>query len=416
VNNRSTNWLAIAFLLFLCVAIPYGLHLEQQLRELLRLSQPSSPHALYLPEIPNNTPTKPEATLEAEPQTASKLPARPAISAPNSYLESLLYEARRRAELDPSDAMGWLQEQDPGAPRLQAMLEVVALWASKDAEGALLWLESNARGLARSETLKNGVTLWSEQDPAAAAAWIDGMASDGSKDVAAAALAAGWGAQDPANAAQWIETIPLGPSRLVAAQALLDAWSNADPQAATEWAAQEALLGSSEALEHCISKITENDPITAEGLLRTYLNTFPDAPLLETYVASLARHDPTRAAAWLNDLPEGDPLKNNAASETLLHEWTRTDSVAASTWLSEQAPGPQRDAAIEGFVQSIQAHSPEAATLWSNAISKPEARIRKLAESLESWKASDPDAAAAWIQTAELEPDLRKELNLLIAE
>jgi hypothetical protein len=89
--------------------------------------------------------------------------------------------------------MGWLQEQDPGAPRLQAMLEVVALWASKDAEGALLWLESNARGIARSETLKNGVTLWSGQDPAAAAAWIDGMASDGSKDVAAAALAKTWG-------------------------------------------------------------------------------------------------------------------------------------------------------------------------------------------------------------------------------
>lgn len=410
MNNRSTNWLAIAFLLFLCVAIPYGLHLEQQLRELLRRSQPPAPQALHLPEISNNTPTEPET------QTDLELPERPAISAPNSYLESLLNEARRRAELDPSDAMGWLQEQDPGAPRMQAMLEVVALWASKDAEGALLWLESNAQGLARSETLKNGVTLWSAQDPAAAAAWIDGMASDGSKDVAAAALAEAWGAQDPATAAQWIEGIPLGPSRLVAAQALLDAWSNHDPQAATEWAAQEALLGSSEALEHCLSKITESDPATAEGLVRTYLNTFPDAPLLEAYVASLARNDPTRAAEWLNDLPEGDPLKNNAATETLLHEWTRTDSVAASAWLSEQAPGPQRDAAIHGFVQSIQAHSPEAATLWSNAISEPEARIRKLAESLESWNASDRDAAAAWIQTAELEPDLRRELNLLIAE
>lgn len=410
MNNRPTNWLAIAFLLFLCVAIPYGLHLEQQLRELLRRSQPPAPQALYLPEIPKNTPT------ESEPQSDSELPERPAISAPNSYLESLLNEARRRAELDPSDAMGWLQEQDPGAPRMQAMLEVVALWASKDAEGALLWLESNAQGLARSETLKNGVTLWSAQDPAAAAAWIDGMASDGSKDVAAAALAEAWGTQDPATAAQWIEGIPLGPSRLVAAQALLDAWSSADPQAATAWAAQEALLGSSEALEHCLSKITESDPATAEGLVRSYLNTFPDAPLLEAYVTSLARNDPTRAAAWLSDLPVGDPLKNNAATETLLHEWTRTDSVAASTWLSEQAPGPQRDAAIKGFIQSIQAHAPEAATLWSNAISEPDARIRNLAESLELWHASDPNAAAEWIQTTELEPDLRRELNLLMAK
>jgi hypothetical protein len=416
MTTRSTNWLALAFLLFLCLAIPYGLHLEQQLRELLRLSQPSSPQALHLPEISNNTPPESEAATEPETQTDPETPERPVISAPNSYLESLLNEARRRAELDPSDAMGWLQEQDPGAPRLQAMLEVVALWASKDAEGALLWLESNAQGLARSETLKNGVTLWSAQDPAAAAAWIDGMASDGSKDVAAAALAEAWGTQDPTTTAAWIETIPLGPSRLAATQALLDTWSSADPYAATEWAAREALLGSSDALEQCLSKITESDPATAEGLVRTYLKTFPDAPLLEAYVTSLTRNDPTRAAEWLSDLPEGDPLKNNAATETLLYEWTRTDSVAASTWLSEQAPGPQRDAAIKGFIESIQAHAPDAATLWSDAISEPEARIRNLAESLESWHASDPDAAAAWIQSAELEPDLRKELNLLIAE
>ena len=93
MNNRSTNWLAIAFLLFLCVAIPYGLHLEQQLRELLRRSQPPAPQALHLPEISNNTPTEPET------QTDLELPERPAISAPNSYLESLLNDASDLSEL-----------------------------------------------------------------------------------------------------------------------------------------------------------------------------------------------------------------------------------------------------------------------------------------------------------------------------
>ena len=98
----------------------------------------------------------------------------------------------------------------------------------------------------------------------------------------------------------------------------------------------------------------------------------------------------------------------------LLREWAQNDSVEASVWLSEQAPGPQRDAAINGFVQSIQAHAPEAATTWSNVINDPEARIRNLAESLELWNASDPAAATAWLQEAELEPDLRRELSLLI--
>lgn len=125
---------------------------------------------------------------------------------------------------------------------------------------------------------------------------------------------------------------------------------------------------------------------------------------------------PTRAAQWYDTLPDSDPLKNNAAAEVLLREWARNDSVEASVWLSEQASGPQRDAAIKGFVKSIQAHAPEAATTWSNAINDPETRIRNLAESLELWNASDPGAAAAWLLEADLEPDLRKELSFLMTQ
>jgi hypothetical protein len=409
---KSNTYLAAALLLILCLGIPYGLHVEEQLREILRLSQLPAPQE-EAPAAPVSlTPAEPEAN--PEPEIEAEKSARPSLSAPNSYLESLLEEARTRAALDPTDAMAWLQEQDPGAPRLQAMLEVVALWASKDAEGALLWLESNAHGLARSETLKNGVTLWSEKDPVSAASWIDGMANDGSKDLAAATLAESWGQRDPASAATWVESIATGPSRLAAATALLDSWSQKDPTAAADWAAREALLGSTQPLEHCLNRISQTDPTTAEALLRSYRKTFPQAPLLESYVQTLARNDPARAANWFDNLPEGDPLKNDAASQALLQEWTRSDSVAASVWLSEKTPGPQRDAAINGFVQSIKAHAPEAAATWSNAMSDPEARVRNLAQSLESWSERDPSAAAAWLQEAELEPDLRRELSWVI--
>ena len=401
-------WLNAILLIVLCFALPYGLHLERELRASSKALTKPDPEVSTSP-----TPSAlPDADADAEPDTAEPR----AVSVPPSPEATLLEEARRRAAADPAEAMVWLQEQTPDAARLQAMLEVVALWASEDAESALLWLESNAHGLARSETLKNGVTLWSEADPLSAAAWIDGMASDGSKDIAAAALAESWGQQDPIRAAAWVESIPAGPSRRAAANALLNAWSAQDPVSAADWAAREALQGSTEALEHCLSRISERDPVTAEGLLRNYFETFPQAPLLESYLQSFTRTDPARAAKWLDTLSADDPLKNEAASRTLLQEWSRNDSVAASVWLSKQAPGPQRDAAIIGFVQSIKTYAPEAAVTWSNAMTDPQARMRNLAESLESWSANDPLAAAAWLQAAELEPDLRKELSWVIQQ
>lgn len=284
-------WLNATVLIVLCFALPYGFHIERQMRE-MRLTQA---------QAKTEAPTPPDVSPEAEPETnpAPETAERPNILAPPSATESLLEEARRRAATDPAGAMAWLQEQNFGAPRLQAMLEVVALWAAQDAEGTLLWLESNARGIARSETLKNGVALWSEADPLAAAAWIEGMASDGSKDIAAAALAKTWGAQNAPAAAQWIETVPPGPSREAATEALLNTWSKTDPETATQWSAEQSLLGSSTPFEFCLAKITETDPATAEALLRTYQPSFPQAPLLEAYVESLARTDPHSRGAMV---------------------------------------------------------------------------------------------------------------------
>ena len=401
----------VASLLLLCLGLPYVIHMERELRSMRASpinSTPATANEITTPK-PETKPL-PLVAIETEPETAE----RPSLTLPLPPAESLLEEARQRAEMDPADAMSWLQEQDPGAARLQAMLEVVALWASRDAESTLLWLESNARGIARRETLENGVTLWSESDPVAAAGWIEGMVNDGSKDIAAAALARTWGTQDALATAEWVDGITSGPTRTAAALALLESWITNNPVAATEWAAEQTVSGSSQSLEFCIAKVAESDPGAAEALLRTYGPALPQAPLLEAYIQSRAQTDPALAAAWYTELNESDPLKTNESAKILLQEWALSDSVAASAWLSEQIPGSRRDAAITGFVQSIQEHAPDAATLWSNAISQPDQRIRHLAESLESWNTRDPAAAQAWLQETELEPALRSELSLLI--
>lgn len=317
-------------------------------------------------------------------------------------------EARRRARENPEAAMVWLQTDAAGKDRLRGMLEIVALWAAEDAESALLWLESNAQGLARLETLHSGIELWSQQDPKAAAGWIDAMVNDGSKLAAAKTLAANWVSQNPEEASEWVGGLPPGNLRSSTAQALLKSWSVTDPKAATIWAFSEAELnGDVELFNQSIQYYTEANPKEAEQLLRAVTEAHEAPGSVDAYVHTLAQGNPEEALDWQAGLSPDDPLNSTTNLETILQEWGRTDSVAASAWLSEAPSGPQRDAAIIGFTKTMSEFDPEVAVAWSNSISEPNQRVETLTQNFQNWVTTQPEQAREWLNNAELEPALR---------
>ena len=67
-----------------------------------------------------------------------------------------------------------------------------------------------------------------------------------------------------------------------------------------------------------------------------------------------------------------------------MEEWSRSDSVAASDWLSQQSNGPRRDAAIAGFAQAMIDYEPQAVAEWVNTLSNPEARVTALENSIQN--------------------------------
>ena len=325
--------------------------------------------------------------------------------------DPLIIEARRRAAEDPEAAMNWLQNQPGGPLRLRGMLEVVALWATEDSEGALLWLESNAQGVARLETLNSGIELWAEQDPLAAATWIDGMANDGSKVTAIRALASSWASSSPQDAVAWINQLPDGALRNEAAAALVDSWSIINPQDAAIWAYSEAEFNGNQALFlDSIAKYAEQSPEEAEAFLRDIPRLDRPTKTIEAYVRARAKASPAEMMVWQSQLSTEDPLNHSDNARFIMQEWSRTDSVAASTWLSNQASGAQRDAAILGFSDSMLEFEPEAATAWANYISEPEARITQLTESVRTWARTKPQEALDWVSSADLTPELRSAL------
>lgn len=337
------------------------------------------------------------------------------VKAPEEVLtepDDFLAEARQRAKQDPEAAMLWLQEQSSGSERLRGMLEVVALWAADDSESAMLWLESNAQGLARLETLNSGVSLWAASDPSAAADWIDGMANDGSKITAAKSLASTWIQNAPNEATSWIESLPDGTLRNEAATALAESWIETDPDSAAAWAYNEAnRSGNRTMLIDTIESYAGLNPEAAEAFVRNISLEDPfDLSYMSEFVKARAMNDPAGTASWLESMAKNDPYYSSSHATQLMTAWTETDSIAASTWLSDQPLGAERDAAIIGFTESIQRFEPEAATEWANTISDPDRRLAQISSSIRNWAANDPKAALEWVISAELEPALQEQL------
>ena len=333
-------------------------------------------------------------------------------SPPVKNEDPFLAEARRRAREDPAAAMAWLQTEAIGKDRLRGMLEVVALWAAQDAESALLWLESNAPGLARIETLNSGIELWSQQDPAAAAMWIDGMANDGSKLAAAKTLAANWASQNPGDASKWVEQLPSGNLRSAAAEALIESWAAIDPKAATIWAFSEAEFnGDSELFNQSIEHYAEANPVEAEQLLRAVTEAHEVPGSVDAYVRTKAEDNPAEAIDWYTSLDANDPLNQPENIGIILQEWGRTDSVAASEWLSKAESGPKRDAAIVGFTESMVEFDPEVAAAWSVSITDPKVRDKNLEKTIQKWAETQPQQALNWVQQqTTLEPEQQNNL------
>jgi hypothetical protein len=356
-------------------------------------------------------PTSTEETNTPPPPRRAVIVPPTALDGPSTATDPLLQEARRLAETDPAAAMAWLQTQANGPERLRGMLEVVALWAAEDSENAMLWLESNAQGIARLETLNSGVALWAEQDPTAASEWIDGMAYDSSKIEAAKALAGQWVTSSPDDAAAWVGTLPIGALRTEASSALVKSWAQVDPEQATVWALSEAEFnGRTELLNLSIQQYARNQPTEAEQFVRELTEAYEAPDAVETYIKTRAENDPADAMNWQSQLPDQDPLNQPENARIIMQEWSRTDSVAASGWLSGQPAGPERDAAIIGFNSTMLDFEPEAAVAWANFISEPQSRSDQLTESIRTWAKTQPRDALDWVKSAELDPDLRARL------
>jgi hypothetical protein len=237
------------------------------------------------------------------------------------------------------------------------------------------------------------------------------MANDGSKLAAAKALASNWANKNAGEASEWVDKLPAGNVRDEAASALVESWAATDPQAAANWALSQAEFnGNGDLLNLSVREYTQTAPAEAEQYLRNLNKAYEAPEAIETYIRTRAQDAPGEAMNWLTQLPLEDALKQPNHSEIIMQEWSRTDSVAASAWLSKQPDGPERDAAIAGFAKTMLTFEPSVVAAWANTVSAPKARLQLLDQSISDWSKIAPIEALQWLKTADIEPSLRKAL------
>lgn len=122
-----------------------------------------------------------------------------------------------------------------------------------------------------------------------------------------------------------------------------------------------------------------------------------------------AYRDPEAAVAWLESLPASDGKVEGFGSA--LGAWALRDPEAAGNYIREMDRSRERDAALSGFAIYIKQVDPPTAIAWANSIGDPEVRTHALIESGRSYLRSDPEAAREWLAGSTLsETDREKVL------
>lgn len=105
-------------------------------------------------------------------------------------------------------------------------------------------------------------------------------------------------------------------------------------------------------------------------------------------------------AAWLLENLRSD---DGRALDLFTSSWTQGNHAEAANWIASMQPGPQRDAALKGFIPVAARIDGATAMDWALTISDPLTRNLMYHEAHGEWQESDPEQADAYRKTHQLD-------------
>ena len=349
--------------------------------------------------------------------------------------------------LDPSAAIQATNAIPQRQLAMRMVQTVMETWVAQDRAGALAALQHLPDGWARSMGPWLVFTALGKSDPAGALQFIETLPAGANRDQHVANVLSGWSVEHPQAAIGWVLALPDKKTRMAHLEGLLrGGFQSLHPQLAWDTVVQNVddptqrknLLGSmvmqagqshpADTLRRIQSLPEDEQGAHLYSLGEWTFNVRKDpasaaaiealvpasGPGRESWTAGCARGylidgdtpDCAAALALIVKLPQGDQ-RTGLLKETG-EVWAKRDAVTASEYFNTQPPGPDRDAMLGEYVRAHFSNDPEAALIWSTAITDTGKRDRRLTELLPKWHQQAAAAAELWIQTSDRLTDFER--------
>ncbi len=298
--------------------------------------------------------------------------------------------ARIWAEQDQSAALNWAMKQTDPAIRQRALRGSVGSWANSDASAAGEFALALENPYERHAVLETVARRWARQSVEEGLQWAMDL-KGGNRDRATLAIFGEVAEHDPRQAAtifgEMASSLPSGESRdgihSNIARELADRWAATNPSEAADW-----VLG-----------LPESDNIQRQAV--------------ERVADRWAFSNPEAAATWALELPESDNVQRHAL-ERVTERWLRSDSMAASEWITEMPAGDARDAAAGELVRYVARSDQFSAFSWATSVSNEGYQTELMRNVLVRWQRTDPVAARAAVDTAEVTASQREQFQRIL--
>ncbi len=280
-----------------------------------------------------------------------------------------------------------------------------SLTSAEEIQEALGAVLSRDGGSSRSREFRMLLQKWAQLDPADAMKYVQDLKDKNARYDGNRAVLLTWMRQSPQEAIAWAEKNGASPEEREGnwpMSTIVSQLAKNDVDWALRLAeAQGVSRARGRMIESLVPALLaqKGDAGAREIAMNETDQSLHDA-MIARLAGRLAASDPQSTAQWVTSLPAGD-ARTRALTE-LVGEWSRRDPVAAASFLEKIPPSPETDDSRARLAYNVLRKDPESAIAWAGSMTDPESRTDTVNKLLSSWLRRDGDAAKQWIASSPL--------------
>ncbi len=326
-------------------------------------------------------------------------------------VKSTMLFARLLEEMTPENAaesMTTLRESISGFEMMRYMPLLAYQWGTVDSKTAFAELDKQdgRMGMMGKPIILAGLA---SKDPAAAQAWLAEQKELPGREFYTQSIINGLAKSDLNAAVEYAAKQEKAEDRSRSAQTIAEEKIKAGIDGAATWASSltdpDMKKG---AMQTIANQMARTDVAKAAEYVREFANDPSASGAIGDVVSRMARANPADALKYSEGLTGAN---QPVAFRESIQAWTRSDSEAASKYVNQMTPGPNRDASASALAGSISREDPASAIAWTDSIADPTVRQTTLIEVARDYRRSDPEGYNAWVPSSGLSAEALQQVN-----